>query len=92
MFFDQIIGSIAKGKSIDRLVENSDVLSDIKETFITGDPEYFKKQLGDFMDRFNITSEDIKNLSIAGAINRMMNNAEGEDKTVLSKYFRLKAN
>ena len=85
MFFDQIIGSIAKGKSIDRLVENSDVLSDIKETFITGDPEYFKKQLGDFMDRFNITSEDIKNLSIAGAINRMMNNAEGEDKTVLSK-------
>ncbi|MDU2851699.1 MAG: SPFH domain-containing protein, partial [Clostridium sp.] len=29
MFFDQIIGSISKGKSYDRLVENSDVLTDI---------------------------------------------------------------
>lgn len=85
MFFDQIIGSVTKGKSYDRLVNNSDVLTDIKETFITGDPEYFKKQLGDFMDRFNLTSEDIKNLSIAGAINKMMSNSEGADKTALSK-------
>lgn len=85
MFFDQIIGSISKGKSYDRLVENSDVLTDIKETFITGDPEYFKKQLQEFVGRFNLTSEDIKNLSIAGAINKMMGNADKEDKVALSK-------
>lgn len=85
MFFDQIIGSISKGKSYDRLVNNSEVLTDVKETFITGDPEYFKKQLGEFVDRFNITSEDIKNLSIAGAINKMMKSAEGADKDALSK-------
>lgn len=84
MFFDQIIGSIAKGKSYDRLVNNSDVLTDIKETFITGDPEYFKKQLSEFVDRFNLTSDDIKNLSIAGAINKMMSSADGQDKAVLS--------
>lgn len=85
MFFDQIIGSVTKGKSYDRLVNNSEVLTDIKETFITGDPEYFKKQLGDFMDRFNLTSEDIKNLSIAGAINKMMKTSGDGDKAVLSK-------
>lgn len=85
MFFDQIIGSVTKGKSYDRLVNNSEVLTDIKETFITGDPEYFKKQLGDFMDRFNITSEDIKNLSIAGAINKMMTTSGDGDKAVLGK-------
>ena len=84
MFFDQIIGSIAKGKSYDRLINNSDVLTDIKETFITGDPEYFKKQLSEFVDRFNLTSDDIKNLSIAGAINKMMNSADAQDKAVLS--------
>lgn len=84
MFFDQIIGSIAKGKSYDRLVNNSDVLTDIKETFITGDPEYFKKQLSEFVDRFNLTSDDIKNLSIAGAINKMMSSADGQDRAVLS--------
>ncbi|MBE6089088.1 flotillin family protein [Clostridium beijerinckii] len=85
MFFDQIIGSVTKGKSYDRLVKNSEVLSDIKETFITGDPDYFKKQLSEFMDRFNLNSEDIKNLSIAGAINKMMSNSEGADKKALSK-------
>lgn len=52
MFFDKIIGSISQGKSIDRLVDNSDVLSDIKETLVTGDPEYFQKQLKSMMGRF----------------------------------------
>ncbi|WP_105615421.1 flotillin family protein [Vallitalea okinawensis] len=85
MFFDKIIGSIAQGKSYDRLVNNSEVLSDIKETFITGDPEYFQKQLQDLVSRFNLTSEDLKNLSIAGAVNKMMKNADGEDKTMLGK-------
>ncbi|MGL4773589.1 MAG: hypothetical protein ACRC2K_08510 [Clostridium sp.] len=85
MFFDQIIGSITKGKSYDRLVNNSDVLTDIKETFITGDPEYFKKQLNDLLDRFCLTSEDIKNLSISGAINKMMMSADGTDKIMLGK-------
>jgi uncharacterized membrane protein YqiK len=85
MFFDKIIGSITQGKSYDRLVNNSEVLTDIKETFITGDPEYFKKQLQELTGRFNITSEDLKNLSIAGAVNKMMKSADGIDKTMLGK-------
>ncbi|WBW95192.1 flotillin family protein [Oceanirhabdus sp. W0125-5] len=85
MFFDKIIGSIAQGKSFDRLVNNSEVLTDIKETFITGDPEYFKQQLQELTSRFNLTSEDLKNLSIAGAVNRMMKDADGADKTMLGK-------
>lgn len=85
MFFDQIIGSIAKGKSVDRLVKNSDVLTDVKETFITGDPDYFKKQFGEFLDRFQLTSEDFKNLSIAQAINKMMGTANGTDRQYLEK-------
>jgi uncharacterized membrane protein YqiK len=85
MFFDKIIGSITQGKSVDRLVSNSDVLSDLKETLITGDPEYFKKQLQELTGRFNITSEDLKNLSIAGAITKMMKSAEGNDQLMLDK-------
>lgn len=85
MFFDKIIGSITQGKSVDRLVNNSDVLTDIKDTFITGDPEDFEKELQKLIGRFHITSEDLKNLSIAGAINKMMKTAEGNDKNMLSK-------
>lgn len=85
MFFDKIIGSISQGKSVDRLVQNSDVLKDIKNTFINGDPEYFKSQLGRFASRFNMTSEDVKNLSVAGAIHKMMGYAEPSEKGMLSK-------
>lgn len=85
MFFDKIIGSVTKGKSIDRMVENSDVLKDIKDTLVVGDPEYFKAQVQSFMGRFNMTSEDIKNLSIAGAIQKMMRTADKTDIPMLSK-------
>jgi len=85
MFFDQIIGSISKGKAIDRFVGNSEVLTDVKDTFITGNADDFKKQVQNLADKFNLTSEDVKNLSIAGAIHKMMKAAEGEDKTMLEK-------
>lgn len=85
MFFDKIIGSVSQGKSIDRMVNNSEVLKDIKNTFITGDPEYFKAQLQSFVKRFNLTSEDIKNLSISAAINKMMKYGDTNDKSMLSK-------
>lgn len=85
MFFDKIIGSIAKGKSVDRMVDNSGVLTDIKETLVTGDPDYFQQQLKTLTGRFNLSSEDLKNLSIAGAIDKMMPMASGQDRTTLSK-------
>lgn len=87
MFFDKIIGSIAQGKSYDRLVDNSKVLTDVKETFITGDPDYFRKQLQDLMSRFNLGSEDLKNLSIAAAIQKMMRQADSSEKPMLEKLF-----
>lgn len=85
MFFDKIIGSISQGKSFDRVVGSSDVLKDIKDTFIVGDPEYFRTQLQNFTSRFNITSEDLKNLTISGAINKMMRQADNKDIPILSK-------
>ncbi|MCH4889769.1 flotillin family protein [Acidaminobacter sp. JC074] len=85
MFFDKIIGSIAQGKSVDRMVDNSDVLTDIKETLITGDADYFQNQLKTLVGRFNLTSEDLMNLSIAGAIGKMMHTADGADKNMLNK-------
>ena len=85
MFFDKIIGSISQGKSFDRMIGSSEVLKDIKDTFIVGDPEYFKSQLQNFTSRFNITSEDLKNLTISGAINKMMRQADSKDIPILSK-------
>ena len=85
MFFDKIISSVSNGKAIDRMVGNSDVLTDVKETLITGDPDYFSEQLKAMMGRFNLSTEDLKNLSIAGAVNKMMNKASGSDRAMLGR-------
>lgn len=79
LFFDKLINSISRGKSIDRLVDNSRVLGDIKETFFNGDPEYFKAQLKRFVSTFGMSTEDVKNLSLAALVNRMMTMTGDED-------------
>ncbi len=83
MFFDKIVGAITQGKTVDRIVENSDVLNDIKNTFFNGDPEYFKTQLAGFISKFGMSSEDIKNLTISALIAKMMDNADESSKAPL---------
>lgn len=75
-FFDSIVNSITSGKQVDRLVNNSSVLGDVKNTFFNGDPEYFRTQLGDFIDQFGISSDDVKNLTISALIGQMMGQAD----------------
>jgi len=71
-FFDSIVNSITAGKQVDRLVGNSAVLSDVKDTFFTGAPGQFKDEVQRYVDMFGITSEDMKNLSVAALIGQMM--------------------
>lgn len=70
-FFDRITQAITQGKAVDRLVENSSTLSDVKETFFNGDPDYFKSQLQNWIDDFGISPEDLKNFSVAALLTRI---------------------
>ncbi|MDO7875483.1 flotillin family protein [Hymenobacter sp. ASUV-10] len=80
MFFDQIIGSITKGKMIDRAVHNSEVLGTVKDAFFGADGGDFKENLRRFVDKFGLSSDDVKNLSISALLLQMMNKA-GDDAT-----------
>lgn len=71
-FFDSIVNSITAGKQVDRIVDNSEVLTDVKETFFNGDPTQFKAEINRYIDLFGVTSEDVKNLSVAALIGQMM--------------------
>ena len=71
-FFDNIVGSITAGKQVDRLVEGSTVLSDVKETFFNGDPDHFKSELGNYVEMFGVSTDDMKNLSVTALIGQMM--------------------
>jgi len=85
-FFDKIVDSIKSGKSIDRFVHNSETLTDIKNTFFNGNPDYFEDQLQTFISRFGMSFEDVKNLSVAALISQLLMKADSdEDKSVLNR-------
>ena len=71
-FFEKIVRSIGTGKSVDRMVQNSATLTDIKETFFNGDPEHFKTQLRQWVADFGIKSEDLKNLTLSALLAKLV--------------------
>ena len=71
-FFEKIVRAVGNGKSVDCMVNNSETLSDIKNTFFNGDPDHFKSQLAQWVKDFGIKTEDLKNLTIAGLLGKMI--------------------
>ncbi|NLS93224.1 MAG: flotillin family protein [Planctomycetaceae bacterium] len=71
-FFDKIVESVKGGKAVDRFVHNSEVLTDVKNTFFNGNPEYFSQKLESLIAQFNLSTDDVKDLSIAALIGRML--------------------
>lgn len=80
-FFDRITNAITTGKVIDRTVDNSRTLGDVKETFFNGDPDYFKGQLATWMEDFGVASEDLKNLSVSALLGKLIVEAKGETRS-----------
>jgi len=72
-FFEKIVRSVTRGKAVDRMMTNSATLTDIKNTFFDGgSPEQFKARLSQWVADFGIRTEDVKNLTIAALITRMI--------------------
>ena len=75
-FFDQIKSAVQGGKALDRYVMNSQVATDIKNTFFSGNPDQFKEQLGVLIDQFHLKSGDIKNLSVAALVASLLGKSD----------------
>ncbi len=81
-FFDKIVDSIKAGKSVDRWVQNSQVLTDVKNTFFNGESNGdFRASLKHFTDQFGLTFEDVKDMSVAALIGKMLIDADDETTT-----------
>ncbi|WP_108866554.1 flotillin family protein [Aquimarina aquimarini] len=70
MFFDQIVGQITKAKGIDRLVKHSDNIQDVKDAILGSDDVKgnLLQKIKEFATQYGISSEDIKNLTIANLL------------------------
>lgn len=75
-FFEQIASAVKGGKAIDRFVLGSKVATDIKETFFTGSPEHFQSQLERLLSQLHLSSGEIKDLSIAALIAKLLSSSE----------------
>ena len=80
-FFDKITGAITSGKSVDRWVGNSAVLTEVQETFFSGDAGDFKGNMERFTKQFGISSDDVKNLSIAALLAKMQGMSDVDSVT-----------
>jgi len=80
MFFDQIMNAVTKGKSVDRIVNNSKVVSDIKDAFFnTANGGDFKTKIKQFINQFGVKPEDLKNLSLSALLLKMMHEAKDDN-------------
>lgn len=76
MFFENIIGSVTKGKSLDRLVNNSEQLTALSQNLLNGEGGNAITKVKDFIGQFNLKTEDIKNLTLSALIIKMMNKSK----------------
>jgi hypothetical protein len=77
-FFERVVNSVKGGKVVDRFFDNSQVLSDVKNTFFNGNPEYFRDRMRSIVQELNLSTDSIKDLSIAALIGKMIGVAESE--------------
>lgn len=83
MFFDQIIGQVTKAKGYDRLVKHSETVHDIKDAILGSDDVQgnLLMKVKDMAVKYGVSSEDIKNLSIAQLIFKLQNEADSSEKS-----------
>lgn len=77
MFFDKIVRSISQAKSIDGLVNNSQVLTDVKQNLLNGEDGNVIEKIKGLVKQFGLSTQDIQNLSVAAALAQM--NAKATD-------------
>ncbi|MBL7471180.1 SPFH domain-containing protein [Robertkochia sediminum] len=92
MFFEQIMGQIATGKGIDKMVNNSSNIQEIKNSILGSDDikGNLLAKVKQFSEKYGISSEDIKNLTVAGLLMELRSRSnDASEKTMLSNLYNL---
>jgi flotillin len=85
MFFQNIINQVSTAKGFDRLINESENATQIKAALL-GDGENggdLLTRIRDFAQKYNITTNDIKNLTISSLILKMQQKSSEDDRPLL---------
>jgi len=83
-FFERLVNAITTGKSVDRAVNSSGVLTDLKAGLIGSDEHNAAQQIRRFVSKFGLTSEDVKNLTISALVAKLIAKSDKDNKGVLT--------
>lgn len=83
-FFDNVVRQVSAGKGLDKFISHSENATLIKENLL-GDGENIIGKVMGMVDKYNISSEDIKNMSIASLIFKLNGVADQQEKGLLSR-------
>ena len=61
------------------MVHSSQTLTDVKNTFFNGNPEYFQEKLQSLVAQFDLSTDDVKDLSVAALIYRMLDLTKSDE-------------
>ena len=92
MFFDQIVNQITRAKGVDRLVQHSSNIQEVKDAILGSDDVKgnLLDKVKDFAQQYGISSEDIKNLTIANLLMDLKQRSAGsDDETLFGNLFNL---
>ena len=87
-FVNSILNSVNRGKTIDKLIGNSQHLQDIKHALIgNGDASGLLAKIKAAIDKSGISANTLKDLTLAGLLLRLNDQAKGKEKSTIQSLF-----
>lgn len=94
LFFENIVKQVSNAKGFDRLINESENATHIKQALIgdgTNNGDLMDK-IKSFADKYNVSTEDLKNLTIASVLLKMQNVSSDEDKPFIQNLMNMASN
>lgn len=83
-FFDNVIRQVSAGKGLDKFISHSENATLVKENLL-GDGENIIEKVMGMVEKYNVSSEDIKNMSIASLIFKLNGVANQQERGLLDR-------
>jgi len=89
-FFDNVIRQVSAGKGIDKFIQHSENAQLVKEALLSNDgDENLIGKIMNMVEKYKISSEDIKNLSVASLIFQLKGVANDQEQGILARAMNM---
>lgn len=91
MFFENIVKQISNAKGFDRLINESENATQIKTALLGGGSGSgdLMERIASFAEKYNVSTNDLKNLTIASLLLKLQSNASADDKPGITNLANL---